>query len=615
MTLIDDLTRLESEFADAMQRMYLVGNDLQQVRLRVEATERTAAGPPAPVRRGPSASVAPASVAPASQAPVPRTAPVPRAAAPDRGVDAPPELSPAGPSRRPWWQRGNLVAMLLGVAGAGVMLLGVTLLVVIAIQAGVFGPVPRVLSGAVLAAGLGAVGVWLHRRSPGNVGATALMGTGLAAAYLDLAAVTVLYGWVPPVVGVVAAGLVAAIGAAVARAWDSQFLASLSWGGAGLLAPVVTGLDSWVGPAFLLALVAGSAAAHAQQAWPWLRLARWVPAILVHLAAVIRATEQGSGAVAVVLLTSVLATLGVLETLGRTRRREDWASLLVVPTSGIPLLLGAGLLDGTPRIALRATVALAYLGIAALMAGRRTPLAVHAGLLVLATAHLVAASADALSAPLRLGAVAALAAAYLLAAGLDRTRVLGVLGTALAVLTGLSWLEIGITLLGAGTATRTGWEQVAASALVALALLALAVAHRCGTAPRPELGLPAGTLASVGALVPASGVVVLLGVRAGAAVDDPAGGFVAGHALVTLAWLALAVALLVLGPRRLAPASLPLVAGLALAALAVGKLVLFDLASLSGLWRVLAFVGGGALLLVMATTYAASQHDATTGVK
>jgi uncharacterized membrane protein len=81
---------------------------------------------------------------------------------------------------------------------------------------------------------------------------------------------------------------------------------------------------------------------------------------------------------------------------------------------------------------------------------------------------------------------------------------------------------------------------------------------------------------------------------------DNGDGFTTGHALVTVSWTVAALVLLARGISR--PALR--VAGMALVAAAVAKLVLFDLGALDGLARVAAFLGAGLVLLAAGTRYA-----------
>jgi len=97
-----------------------------------------------------------------------------------------------------------------------------------------------------------------------------------------------------------------------------------------------------------------------------------------------------------------------------------------------------------------------------------------------------------------------------------------------------------------------------------------------------------------------TGVTVSAGVMIGAAVQQPASGFLAGHAAATLTWMAAAVWLL-MSRQRDGRQSRQL--GMVIAAAAVAKLLLFDLGALDGISRVVAFVVAGAALLAVGTLY------------
>ena len=108
----------------------------------------------------------------------------------------------------------------------------------------------------------------------------------------------------------------------------------------------------------------------------------------------------------------------------------------------------------------------------------------------------------------------------------------------------------------------------------------------------PTKAAPVGLVGLYGA----AGLVIALALL----VAPSRAGFVAGHAVVTVSWVVVALVLLARGVRR--PALR--VAGLVLVAAAVAKLVLFDLVALDGLARVAAFLGAGLLLLAAGTRYA-----------
>ena len=97
--------------------------------------------------------------------------------------------------------------------------------------------------------------------------------------------------------------------------------------------------------------------------------------------------------------------------------------------------------------------------------------------------------------------------------------------------------------------------------------------------------------------------IVLAGAEIGRLLARPTAGFQGAHAVVTVTWLVLSVILLRLGlrPDRDGPVAVRL--ALILAVAAVAKLFLFDLATLPGLVRALAFIAVGVLLLVIGTWY------------
>lgn len=98
------------------------------------------------------------------------------------------------------------------------------------------------------------------------------------------------------------------------------------------------------------------------------------------------------------------------------------------------------------------------------------------------------------------------------------------------------------------------------------------------------------------ALVAVYGVTVFT-VTAGVLVGGPEKGFLAGHMAATICWIGLAAALFVRRQR---------VGGLVLTSAAMAKLFLFDLGTLDGIFRVVAFIVVGLVLLAMGTGYARS---------
>jgi hypothetical protein len=108
----------------------------------------------------------------------------------------------------------------------------------------------------------------------------------------------------------------------------------------------------------------------------------------------------------------------------------------------------------------------------------------------------------------------------------------------------------------------------------------------------PHGWVPAGLLALYGSTA------TLLSV--GLLISPDRDGFLLGHVFVTVSWTVAALVLLLRGID-----SVPFrVAGLSLVVAALAKLVLFDLSSLDGMARVMAFLVAGLVLLAAGARYA-----------
>jgi len=148
------------------------------------------------------------------------------------------------------------------------------------------------------------------------------------------------------------------------------------------------------------------------------------------------------------------------------------------------------------------------------------------------------------------------------------------------------------------------------SAIAVGVILALAwLAHRL-----TKLSLEVRRVVAVGSWVAglaiATTAVVSLGVLLGRSIDSAVAGFRAGHAVATILWMVAAAWLLIRGLRRSKDADLAMWTGLGLAAGAVAKLFLYDLAVLAGIWRVVAFIVVGLILLGTGAGYAKALERA-----
>ena len=125
-----------------------------------------------------------------------------------------------------------------------------------------------------LAGALVGVAARLNARAGGRVGAIALAATGVAAAYMDLIAVTTIYDWVSAPVGLLLAAVIGGGGLTLARRWDSQHLGLLVLLPLIVLAPIVTDGITMLLIAFMLAIAAASLPVQLGKDWIWLHAAR-----------------------------------------------------------------------------------------------------------------------------------------------------------------------------------------------------------------------------------------------------------------------------------------------------------------------------------------------------
>ncbi|WP_461145895.1 DUF2339 domain-containing protein [Salinifilum aidingensis] len=514
----------------------------------------------------------------------------------------PPPPQSTAPRRRASFtealRREGAGSRLLAWVGGAVTLLGVVLLLVLAIQRGWLGPLPRVLLGAGLGLGLLATGMWLHRNPAGRTGALALTATGVATLYLDVLATTALYAYLPPVGGLAVGLLVAVGGLLLAERWRSALLAIGVLVGCVVLAPFAVRGFSPDLVAFLLLLELAAAPVQLRRSWPAVALVAGVPPLLASLGATAWTGEPGSGAnTAAALAVWVVTT--VLSLLTLRRRPDEAGALALLASAAVPPLVAAWALPEEQAVPVSAAVAATLIGVWATerwQPGRAGDLAGAAGLVAALQATVIPLEGTARAAVL-LGEALVLVLVAVWAH--NRIALAGSLGFAvLGTILGLAG-DLPPALLLQFAPREPG--ALAGGALVAALLLAAAVALPWGAwrigadralSPRSPLWLLIGGAALYGA----SGILLC-----GALLVLPdRSGFLLGHVVITVSWTLVALGLFVRGISVPAPR----VIGLVLVAAAVAKLVLFDLAALDGMARVTAFLGAGLVLLAAGTHYA-----------
>jgi uncharacterized membrane protein len=518
----------------------------------------------------------------------------------------PPRMSPPpSPPKAPRPPRdSNWIGKVLAVAGVAVTLIGVVLLLVLAAQAGILRPEIRVGAGAVLAGALVAVAARLNSRPGGRVGAIALAATGVAAAYMDVIAVTTIYHWVSAPVGLVIAALIGGGGLTLARRWDSQHLGLLVLVPLIVLAPIVSDGITMLLIAFMLAISAASLLGQLGKDWIWLHAARITaptfPLLIALVAARIGDTNDAwlAGACAI---AAALAMVGALVLLPSTGNR---IAMALLTTAGVfPVLCASVALPPTVAALMAAGLAAALLAI--VLVGDRLP-----G--VSRTVRQIWSATSAVSALIAVtvafdGEVATpvlLAMAVVIAVAGRRDDIARLVAVGFGVVGGLLYLSYAPPTLLV-RATQLSTSDAVAILVSSILLVAAVVAIVWSWIGRGVLDADAVRVLLAGLAVVIVYSITTFTVTAGVLAGGESGGFFAGHMVATICWIAMAAALFMYAARRRRDdRSLPIAGGLALVAGSMAKLFLFDLGTLDGMFRVAVFIVVGLVLLGMGAGYA-----------
>jgi hypothetical protein len=259
-------------------------------------------------------------------------------------------------------------ARTLAIAGGIVMLLGVVLLFVLAVNRGWIGPEERVLFGAAVSAAAVGLGFFVRSRYGQYHAALAAVGAGIAGGYATLLAAVVMYNLVPQPVALALAAGIAAVGVGIALLWDAQPVAALGLLGA-TVAPAAVALDSGLtaaGTGFAAFVFAGTAVVALARGWRPLLVAGVVASMPQALALVVSDPDRVSGPLAVTLAFAALyLAAGLAVQLRSVRARLDrLAGALVLLSAGLALLSSGVLLDGSSETTAFLVVAAVYSALA-----------------------------------------------------------------------------------------------------------------------------------------------------------------------------------------------------------------------------------------------------------
>ena len=514
----------------------------------------------------------------------------------------PPPTVAAPPTPRPQRSEG-WIGKVLAVAGVAVTLIGVVLLLVLAAQAGILRPEIRVAAGAALAAALVAIAAWLYARPGGRVGAIALAATGVAAAYIDVIAMTTIYDWVSAPVGLAIAAIIGGGGLTLARRWDSEHLGVLVLVPLIVLAPVVTGGITLLLIGFMLALSAASLPVQLGKDWIWMHAARTAAStlpLLVALVAVYFDDGDDLWLAGACGIAALLAIVGALILLPRTGNRVAMA--LLTAAGVLPVLCVVLAVDRLVAALMAAALAAALLAIV-LIGDRLTGVAGAARQIWSVLSAISALIAVTVAFDGHIAGPVLLAMAVVVAVAGRRDDI-------------ARWAALGFAVVGGGfylsyapprslvEATETTAAAGVSTLVASLMLVACAVAIVWSWVSRPEDDDTVRILWAGSAVVIVYAITTFT-VTAGVLIGGEGRGFFAGHMAATICWIATAAGLFIYAARLpRADRSLPIGGGLALVAAAMAKLFLFDLGTLDGIFRVVVFIVVGLVLLGMGAGYA-----------
>jgi hypothetical protein len=494
----------------------------------------------------------------------------------------------------------------LAVAGVAVTLVGVVLLLVLAAQAGILRPEFRVGGGAVLALGLIGAGWWLQRRPGGRVGAIALAATGIAAAYIDVIAVTTVYHWAPAAVGLLLAAAVAGGGLTLARRWDSEHLGLLVLVPLIALGPAVGGGVTVLVIGFMLALSAASLPVQLGKDWIGMHAARIAVTtlpLLVALAGVNHGSGQAHWLAGACAVAAALAIAGGLILLPKCSHPVGMALLSVAGT--VPVLLVSAAVDRVVAAPMAAVVAIVLLALA-IVGDRRFGIVRAVGQVWAASSAVAALVAVTVAFDGPVAGPILLAIALAVAYAGRRTAV-------------ARWSAAGFGIVGAayylGTAPLTTLVSAhalptptAVSTLISSLLVigcAMVITWSWVRDEASHIDDDVARILWASAAAVAMYAITMFTVTAGVLLGGEETGFFSGHVAATICWIALAACLFGYATRLpRAQRSLPIAGGTALVVAAMAKLFLFDLGTLDGIFRVIVFIVAGLVLLAMGAGYA-----------
>ena len=510
---------------------------------------------------------------------------------------------------------GRVLAWIGGLA----TLLGLVFLMRSAVDSSWFTEEVRTLMAAFGSLLLLALGFWLHERKGHLEAARVAVAVAIPGLYATTVVATQAYDLISPVLGLEAGVLIGVIGVAVAVRWSSMLVGSVGMLGA-LAAPMLVGTaDEGGSIAFVALALAAGVGVLLWQRWNWLALGAFAvsaPQLVswIYESGFIAFEGEANPSQPVLLVLAVLVGFWLLyaaaafgyELRSRGEEQLPVSSWLLLLCSSV-FVVGAGcvVIGGDSALALNAWI-FGFAAVHLLLGAAAIRFGIHREIGSLLTGGGIALGsiglANAFDGPTLVAVWSAMAAALAyMATRVDRgyAPTLSDAQRLLLVAFGFLALSIVHTLVveAPPVAIADGVDDLGRS-LVAIACCAgaaLACWH-WGRQIEPKTATAAGFVGAA-ALVYLGSVLIIDTIGADASGEARE----IGQAWLSAFWAATGLGAVVWGMvRRSVNVRL---GGLALLALAIGKVWTYDLAELEELARALSFVALGLLLLVGAFAY------------
>ena len=520
-----------------------------------------------------------------------------------------------------WWTSEQAVVRIIATLGTLITIAGVFFLVVLAIQNGLLGPLGRVILASIFSAVMGGIGVIAHKRHAHKAAVGAFCTTSLLSAMATVFSLVVILEWWPEPAGTATIVTLVVGFTALATWWDEEGVAvALCIGGSMVSLFYLAACINFVELSTLPSTLVPVAFAIAAYIRKWSKIID-IAIIITLIIGFISTLLYDSSAMTLPTTIVMVATSVVFVALGANTERMPWNPLLTI---GAPaMLFGLGILGlrEMPFLANQVSTrplswilivgSICYIAIA--IANRNKTL-IQFGSVFLTFSFL---PVYVTAAPLGLGVLlnkpmvvcifflTTTVATWWMTSGEKFHN--GVWGCWAATALILTYTITTSVLTGTFLWLSSPW--VAAQAVTIAIMLVVAVMRRSGLTHLSNATKTALALTSLHlSMLAIVSITSYLGELSG----NVKGGYLVGHAIVSIFWMLLACYVLL--RARFLSKQASLIVGLVLAFSSIGKLMFFDFGHLHGLPRVTAFIMSGVVLLAISALRNRQKPDETSNI-